>query len=557
MHRPPRELNYDQPLVRVRWSLSTKIFIALAMVIVAFGAVGYVGTLRMNALRMNVKLVREGVLPVTDELSALYRDLKVYEQELTSPDLARLRSYFPRFKPFRGVRTLEERINALAVQYDLPPAETRYLGKLGEKLRASRKSSDVWQSLTGRRSNALQLALRTVDTSRTNEAVYDALAKTFVGYLNAERPREAFLLKAELASIILRIRSDVGFVRREFRRLIREVDDTSRAMESESVLVLSVATGTALFIALLVMVWIAFTLRPLSRLQEGVRQVARGRFVAVPIESNDEIGQLADEFNRMGVSLSERDRLLAIQREELLRSERLATIGKMSSQITHEIRNPLSSMGLNSELLGDELNDLQKLVGPERLSESQGLVSAIRGEVDRLTEVTEQYLKFARLPKPKTNTENINQIVRDLLDFMSQEFQRNNVKVDTSLDVQLPLVLLDIGQIRQSILNLLRNAIEAVDSNGTVVITTTFDAGAITLTIQDTGEGMTPEVVERVFDPFFTTKASGTGLGLSMVQQIIQEHGGAIECESVLGTGTTFIVTLPRIESAGSNNHTV
>ena len=111
----------------------------------------------------------------------------------------------------------------------------------------------------------------------------------------------------------------------------------------------SAATGIALVVALAVMIWIALTLRPLSRLQEGVREVARGRFVAVPIESNDEIGQLADEFNRMAVSLSERDRLLAEQREELLHSERLATIGKMSSQITHEIRNPLSSMGLNSE----------------------------------------------------------------------------------------------------------------------------------------------------------------------------------------------------------------
>lgn len=543
--RTPREPSPDHPLVQVRWSLSTKIFIALALVVSAFGAVGYVGTLRMNALRMNVKLVREGIFPVTDELSALYRDLKVYEQELTSPDLTRLRSYFPRFKPFRGLRDLEEQIDELAAQYQLQPAERTYLSELRTKLRTLRQSDDIWLSLVGRESPVIRRILRSIRKEGSNEILYNELAKAFVSYLHAERSSEALVIKTELASIILRVRSDVGFVRREFRRLIRQVDDSAREIESESVLVLSAVTGVALVVALLVMLWIAFTLRPLSRLQEGVREVARGRFVAVPIESNDEIGQLADEFNRMAVSLSERDRLLAVQREELLRSERLATIGKMSSQITHEIRNPLSSMGLNSELLEDEISDLEATHGSEGFLETRGLLSAIRGEVDRLTEVTEQYLRFARLPKPKAVTADLNMLVTDLLEFMSQEFVRCGVVTETQLSKELPNVSIDVGQIRQSILNLVRNAIESMQSGGVIRLVTLVDTSLVRLSIEDTGDGMTADTAQRIFDPFFTTKTGGTGLGLSMVQQIIQEHGGDISCHSVLGSGTKFTITLP------------
>lgn len=499
----------------------------------------------MNALRMNVKLVREGIFPVTDELSALYRDLKVYEQELTSPDLTRLRSYFPRFKPFRGLRDLEEQIDELAAQYQLQPAERTYLSELRTKLRTLRQSDDIWLSLVGRESPVIRRILRSIRKEGSNEILYNELAKAFVSYLHAERSSEALVIKTELASIILRVRSDVGFVRREFRRLIRQVDDSAREIESESVLVLSAVTGVALVVALLVMLWIAFTLRPLSRLQEGVREVARGRFVAVPIESNDEIGQLADEFNRMAVSLSERDRLLAVQREELLRSERLATIGKMSSQITHEIRNPLSSMGLNSELLEDEISDLEATHGSEGFLETRGLLSAIRGEVDRLTEVTEQYLRFARLPKPKAVTADLNMLVTDLLEFMSQEFVRCGVVTETQLSKELPNVSIDVGQIRQSILNLVRNAIESMQSGGVIRLVTLVDTSLVRLSIEDTGDGMTADTAQRIFDPFFTTKTGGTGLGLSMVQQIIQEHGGDISCHSVLGSGTKFTITLP------------
>jgi len=545
MHQPPREPTPDNPLVQVRWSLSTKIFIALALVVSAFGAVGYVGTLRMNALRMNVKLVREGILPVTDELSALYRDLKVYEQELTSTDLTRLRSHFPRFKPFKGLRDLENQVDALAAQYPLGPSERSYLTQLRTKLRSLRESVDIWQSLATRESRLLTAVLHGISDQRSNEDIYESLAKAFVGYLNAERTQEALVIKTELASIILRVRSDVGFVRREFRRLIRQVDDSARETESESVLVLSVATGIALVIALLVMIWIAFTLRPLSRLQEGVREVARGRFVAVPIESNDEIGQLADEFNRMAVSLAERDRLLALQREELLRSERLATIGKMSSQITHEIRNPLSSMGLNSELLGDELIDLESNHGADGLAEAHGLLGAIRGEIDRLTAVTEQYLRFARLPKPRVSKANLNELIDDLLVFMAQEFVRYDVRVETNLAAELPPQSLDIDQIRQSVLNLVRNALESMTEGGTLRVSTLVEDSSVLLIVEDTGNGMADEMLERIFDPFFTTKSGGTGLGLSMVQQIVQEHGGDIRCQSAVGHGTRFTMTLP------------
>jgi len=235
----------------------------------------------------------------------------------------------------------------------------------------------------------------------------------------------------------------------------------------------------------------------------------------------------------MAQRLAARERELRAQGEALLRSERLAAIGRIAAQITHEIRNPLSSISLNAEELG------------ERAPEARELCDAIVREVDRLTAITEDYLRFARLPKPQLQRADLNETVRDLLEFVRPELDAAGVEVTLSLAPELPRVLADVAQLRQLLLNLLRNAREAMGSGGALSVATRGGENAVEIEVRDSGPGIPEGRLARIFDPFFTTKERGTGLGLAMAQEIAQEHGGQLSCESKPGRGTAFTLRLP------------
>jgi signal transduction histidine kinase len=273
---------------------------------------------------------------------------------------------------------------------------------------------------------------------------------------------------------------------------------------------------------------------PIRTLTDGVKAVAAGDLGReVEVRSKDEIGLLAREFNAMAASLSR-------QRAELLRAERLAAVGRISAQITHEIRNPLNAIGLNAELLGDEVS-----ASPE----AKALVGAIQREVDRLEGITEQYLRFARLPKPALAREDLNDIVGGLAAFVRPEMAAASVEMRLELAPELPAVKVDEGQLRAALLNLLRNSREAMPGGGSVTVgTRSVPEGAVEVTIQDTGGGIPAEDLTRIFDPFYSTKEKGTGLGLAFTQQVVKEHGGTLRCESAIGRGTSFTVSLPAAE---------
>lgn len=227
----------------------------------------------------------------------------------------------------------------------------------------------------------------------------------------------------------------------------------------------------------------------------------------------------------------------------LLRSERLAAIGRMSSQITHEVRNPLNSLSLNVEMLEEELGDKE--------GEAKTLLRAIAAEIERLTEVTEGYLGFARLPRPQLEREQVNPVVESLLRFVGEEAEKAGVRVAPDLGASLPEVLADENQLRQALLNVVRNALEALGTNGnggrggTLSVSTRKAGAQVEVVFRDDGPGIAPKDLARIFDPFYSTKADGTGLGLPLTQQIIEEHGGTIACASEPGRGTVFTIRLP------------
>jgi signal transduction histidine kinase len=274
-------------------------------------------------------------------------------------------------------------------------------------------------------------------------------------------------------------------------------------------------------------------LAPIRTLTDGVKAVAAGDLSrTVEARGSDEIGLLAREFNAMAASLER-------QRRELRRAERLAAVGRISAHITHEIRNPLNAIGLNAELLAEELG------GRPGAAEAEKLVAAIGREVDRLHAVTEEYLRYARLPKPELSREDLSDVLSGLAAFVGPELAAAGVQVRLELAPALPAVRADEAQLRALFLNLLRNSREAMPGGGTVWLRTRAGGGAVEAEVEDTGQGIAPEELGRIFDPFYSTKERGTGLGLAFAQQVAQEHGGTLRCESAPGRGARFTLRLP------------
>jgi len=333
-----------------------------------------------------------------------------------------------------------------------------------------------------------------------------------------------------------------------------EVRDVQRRSERLT-LALTFAVGLLAAIATLGVAW---TLRPLRRLTLGVRKLGRGdwgqriELAGRDPTAEDEVSELAREFNVMAEALEERER-------RLIQGERLAAAGQLAAQITHEIRNPLSSVALNVELLADELEHVGDTIRAN--PEAKQLLSRITDEIDRLTAVTEAYLGFARRPKPELVAIDLAAELGSLFDFMAEEHDKARISVTRQVPAEPVLVLADASQLRQAFLNLLRNAREAIAEaresrpevpRGHIEIGLAQREGTVVVTVLDDGAGILLEDHQhaRIFEAFFTRKTHGTGLGLSIVQQILHDHGGTIRVVSTGLSGTMFEVRLPACDSA-------
>src|SRR5207245_4929716 len=364
-----------------------------------------------------------------------------------------------------------------------------------------------------------------------------------------------------LEDAITRLRTaqrGVDYKVRELGRILQDqmnrgVDEAEK-QERAARWALVALSGIALLVGLLVMWLSQRALRPIRTLTEAAQRRGRGspESVAVPEEGGDELAVLAREFNAMAQRLAARERELRAQGEALLRSERLAATGRVAAQITHEIRNPLSSISLNAEELGERLREKP----PEGGDAAAALCDAIVREVDRLAAVTEEYLRYARVPKPQVVRADLNETVRDLLDFVRPELVAAGVRLDQHLDAHLPEVAADVAQIRQLLLNLVRNAREAMPGGGALFVGTRAADGAALVEVRDTGPGIEPARLARIFAPFFTTKERGTGLGLALAQEIAQEHAGELTCASIPGQGTTFTLRLPGVPDERARSRT-
>lgn len=233
---------------------------------------------------------------------------------------------------------------------------------------------------------------------------------------------------------------------------------------------------------------------------------------------------------------------------QLLHTERLATIGEMSAKVAHEIRNPLSSISLNTELLYDEIsND-----NGEKKNDAENLIQSILNEVDTLTEITDEYLRFARFPRLETKPASINNVLIELSKFFNKERLQRGIALKEHYASDLPLILLDTNQIKQAFLNILKNSFEAMPEGGKVSISTRLKDNNIEVNITDTGHGISKDDIQSVFDPFYSAKVNGTGLGLALTMKTVEGHGGDIICKSAIDKGTTMVISFP-VENCGKD----
>ena len=302
----------------------------------------------------------------------------------------------------------------------------------------------------------------------------------------------------------------------------------------------------AIVVGLLATGLAARALRPVRTLIDGVSRIGRGDYSAnLGIRGDDEIALLGREFDAMARSLKEREAQLAQKQAELLGAERLAAVGRVSAQVAHEVRNPLSSIGLNVEMLSDQIEGAH-FDNPETAREARELLAAVTREVDRITGITDEYLTLARLPSPTLRKDNFVALVESVLGFSSEELARAKVKVVRNFPPQPLEAMFDDNQLRQVVLNLVRNSREAMPDGGTLTLSILTAHTGLELHVADSGSGLSQEARERLFEPFFTTKQGGTGLGLSLSRQIIQAHGGRLDAALGGGPGTTCMLTLPR-----------
>ncbi len=233
--------------------------------------------------------------------------------------------------------------------------------------------------------------------------------------------------------------------------------------------------------------------------------------------------------------------------EEILRMDRLVSLGKLASDIAHELRNPLAGIKTTAQALSEEM--------PKDDSRRE-YINRITKEIDRLNDLLKTFFSFAKPQKLNLVYCHIKDIINEIIPFLIKEIADKGIQFAENYHPQLPKIKVDKTQMHQAFLNLFLNAIQAMEIGGKLSIdvtpTTSYSLAGrkqnyIKIMISDTGKGIPPDILYKIFDPFFTTKPKGIGLGLSITYQIVKKHGGTIKVESELGKGTSFVINLPEM----------
>jgi len=280
---------------------------------------------------------------------------------------------------------------------------------------------------------------------------------------------------------------------------------------------------------------------PLKKLVAGTIKISKGDFShKINIPSQDEIGNLARSFNKMSNELLQTRERMEEANRKLIQAEKLASIGRISATIAHEIRNPLTSVKLN----------IQKILQSTQLDEIEEEHLRISQEgIGQIEKFIREFLDFTRSSELNLDRFSIEQILEESIKMMSDSLDQKKINIEKNFQEGLPLALVDGDKLRLVFLNILRNAYEVVDERGKISVSLSLreedGARKIRIEISDNGQGIPEEDWENIFEPFYTTKSTGAGLGLAIARKIIEEHKGSIKVIKKEGRGTSFEILIP------------
>ncbi len=338
--------------------------------------------------------------------------------------------------------------------------------------------------------------------------------------------------------------------------------DTQLAESTWRMLAYTVVAMLAIAFLSWLFVW-KFVAEPLETLERGTQHLADGQLgYQIQPTSSDELGDLANSFNTMSLQLraaneeivawartlehrvEQKSKELKRAHDQMLHTEKMASIGKMAAVVAHEINNPLSGILTYAKLLRKWMEN-----GQDHRQEAQQCLELIASESRRCGDLVKNLLSFSRTAPMNPEPADLNSVVNRLVRLVQHKLEMTGIQLQLELDSKLPLVTCDSAQIEQVVLALVMNAIDAMPRGGNLWLRTKWlrEAAQVEIGVRDDGSGLAPEVLPHLFEPFFTTKESGhgVGLGLAISHGIIERHNGRIQVQSELGKGTSFTITLP------------
>ncbi len=384
--------------------------------------------------------------------------------------------------------------------------------------------------------NVQENGIRAIGT-RVSEEVYNRIFnegrlwidKAFVvnnWYISAYSP--IYNLRNEAIGILY-----VGILESRFNKIKRET----------TIFYLIIITVSLQIAILLSIYLIRNILIPIKALVNASNEIVKGNYsIKIPEKTTDELGYLCRTFNTMVNAIVERDNMLKEDtQKQIFHSEKLASLGKLAAGIAHEINNPLTGVLTYSSILLEELrntkysDDLQTVVD----------------ETLRCRKIVREILNFARETRIEKEPAELNKVISDTLSILEKHMSFQNINIIKNFDPHIPVMGLDVNQIKSVVNNLALNAADAMHEGGVLTISTGYDnpTETVTIEISDTGVGIPEENMDKIFDPFYTTKQTGkgTGLGLAVTYGIVKRHNGTISVKSTVNEGTTFTIKLPVI----------